>query len=62
MASFENRLSRIIKRDNISEEQAIQRINAQFDEKYYINRSDYVIHNDGEDIIKQINSILEVIL
>ena len=61
-ASFENRLSRIIERDNISKEQALQRINAQFDEKYYIERSDYVIHNYGEDINKQINSILEVIL
>ncbi|MBR4241761.1 MAG: threonylcarbamoyl-AMP synthase [Eubacterium sp.] len=61
-APAEKRLERIMKRDNISEEDALLRINAQFDEKYYIDRSDYVIYNNGQNINEQINRILEVIL
>ena len=61
-APLEKRLERIIRRDNISTEQAMQRINAQFDEEYYISNSDYVIHNNGQNINEQINKILEVIL
>ena len=61
-APLKKRLERIIRRDNITEEQALQRINAQFDEDYYINRSDYVIHNNGQNINEQINDILEAIL
>ena len=61
-ANEEKRIQRIMRRDNITREQAILRINAQFDEKYYIDHSDYVIHNNGEDIYQQINTILEEIL
>ena len=61
-APLETRLERIIKRDNISKEQAMQRINAQFDENHYINHSDYVIENNGQNINEQINRILEEIL
>ena len=61
-APLETRLKRIIQRDNISEEQALQRINAQFDEEYYISHSDYVIKNNGQNINEQINQILEEIL
>ena len=62
VAPLETRLERIMKRDNISKERALLRINAQFDEQYYIDHSDYVIHNNGEDINEQINTILEEIL
>ena len=61
-APLETRLERIISRDNISREQAMQRINAQLSEEYYISHSDYVIENNGQNINEQINSILEVIL
>ncbi|MBR1762846.1 MAG: threonylcarbamoyl-AMP synthase [Eubacterium sp.] len=61
-APLETRLSRIMERDNISKEQAMQRINAQYDEKFYIDRSDYVIYNNGDNIITHINKILEEIL
>ncbi len=61
-APLETRLSRIIGRDVISTEQAMQRINAQFSDDYYIENSDYVIYNNGQNINEQINDILEEIL
>lgn len=61
-APYETRIERIMERDNITRQQADARINAQLDEEYYINNSDFVIHNNGEDIEIQINKILEEIL
>ncbi len=62
MANKELRAKRITERDGISTEKAIERINAQLSEEYYINNADYVIYNDGEDIKTQIDNILEDIL
>lgn len=45
VAPTEIRLKRIIKRDNISEEEALLRINAQKDEKFYRESADFVIEN-----------------
>lgn len=57
------RLKRITERDHITQEQAMMRINAQLSEQYYIDNSDYIIdNNDNQDIDKQIENILEVIL
>lgn len=61
-APAETRIKRIIQRDGLTEEQALERINAQFDEEYYVNHSDFVIKNDGSDIEIQIDRILEEIL
>jgi len=61
-ANEEKRIQRIMRRDGISRERARVRINAQFDEKYYIDHSDYVIYNNGEDTDEQLNTILEEIL
>lgn len=61
-APKKTRLKRIMARDHISEEQAMMRINAQLSEKYYIDNSDYVINNDNQNVDKQIENILEVIL
>lgn len=61
-APYETRLKRIMERDNITKEQADARISAQFDEEYYINNSDFVIYNNGEDIDIQIKKIMEEIL
>ncbi len=61
-APLETRIDRIMKRDNISKQRALLRINAQFDEKYYIDHSDFVVYNNGEDVDEQINHILEEIL
>lgn len=62
VAPDEMRLERILKRDNLTARQAFIRMNAQFDNDYYIKRSDYVIYNDGRDIINQIDKIMEAIL
>lgn len=53
------RLERIMKRDGISESDAILRINAQPDEEYYKSKSDIVISNNGEDLENQIDFIQE---
>ena len=53
------RLERIMKRDGISESDALLRINAQPDEEYYKSRSDIIISNNGEDLTNQINFIQE---
>lgn len=61
-APEETRIKRIMERDKITREQAVLRINAQFDENYYIKHSDFVISNNSENTEEQINKILEEIL
>jgi dephospho-CoA kinase len=39
------RLERIMKRDNITEEKALERINAQKDESFFTSRADFVLWN-----------------
>lgn len=48
LASPEQRLSRIMKRDNLTEMQARSRMNAQPTAQYYIDRADEVLLNDGD--------------
>ncbi len=48
VAPAEIRLSRIIQRDGLSEEEASNRIHAQHDEQYYVQRSWCVISNIGD--------------
>lgn len=62
LAPKETRLNRIMKRDSINKEQALQRMSAQFDDDYFIDNSDYIIYNDGRDIDTQIDNILDTIL
>ena len=59
------RLQRICKRDNISKENALMRMNAQLDEEFFRENSDYIIENNSdlsslnvqlEGLLKQINS------
>lgn len=59
------RLERICKRDNISKENALMRMNAQLDEEFFRENSDYIIENNSdlsslnvqlESLLKQINS------
>lgn len=56
------RLSRIMKRDGISREEALERMASQFSQEYYINNADYVVYNNGRDIKTQIDNILEEML
>lgn len=60
ICSEEKRLERIVKRDNLSLDQAKKRINAQFDNDFYTKKSDAVIVNDGdiEDIKRKISQAL----
>ncbi len=53
------RLERIMKRDGISDKDAMLRINAQPDEEYYKSKSDIIINNNGENLEEQINFIQE---
>lgn len=62
VAPYETRLERIMARDSLTRELADARISAQLDEEYYINNSDFVIYNNGENIEIQIENILEEIL
>lgn len=45
VAPKEIRLERIMKRDNITEEKALERINAQKDESFFTKRADFVLWN-----------------
>lgn len=44
----EERLRRILRRDGITREAAEQRMKNQYEDAYYIERSDFVIHNDSD--------------
>ena len=45
VAPKEIRLERIMKRDNITEEKVLERINAQKDESFFTSRADFVLWN-----------------
>lgn len=45
IAPKEIRLERIMKRDNITKEKALERINAQKDERFFTSRADFVLWN-----------------
>ena len=45
IAPMEIRLQRIMERDNITEEKAMERINAQKDETFFTSRADFVLWN-----------------
>ncbi len=45
IAPKEIRLQRIMERDNITEEKALERINAQKDEKFFTEKADFVLWN-----------------
>ena len=58
LADVDTRLQRIIERDGISEGKALARIKSQKPDRFYIENSDYVIHNDGLPVLLQIEKIL----
>ena len=62
LANAELRLERIMKRDGITKEQALARMNAQQSEEFYKSNSDFTVLNNGENIKEQINELLEEIL
>ena len=46
-AKPEIRKKRIIKRDNLTHEQAVNRMNSQLDESFFVEHSDYIIKNNN---------------
>jgi len=48
VAEEETRKQRIMERDGLTNEEAEARMKSQHDDSFYITRSDYVIHNDGD--------------
>ena len=63
LADIDRRIERIIKRDNLTESQAMLRIKNQKEDKFFIERSDYVIYNNGDytDILIQVADINNII-
>ena len=61
IAKPEDKIKRIMQRDDIDFSTANARINSQLQEKYLIDRSDYVINNVGDvsDIDLQVNEIIK---
>jgi len=57
------RLQRIMKRDNISIEQAKNRLSSQYPNSFYRERSDYTVENSGsiEYLKKQIDQLIDQI-
>ena len=60
----ERQIERIMKRDGITREKTVRRLQAQMPDEFYTSRSQYVIVNDGEmqDIETQIKVIFEEIV
>ena len=50
LARNDLRIKRIMDRDNLSEEKAKMRINAQKPDEYYIKKADLILENNGEDL------------
>ena len=59
IAKEEEKINRICKRDNISEEIAKKRLNIQLNDNYIKNKSDYIITNNGnmQELEKEIEKI-----
>jgi dephospho-CoA kinase len=60
LADRDVRVSRISARDNISEAAALERINAQPDDSFYISRADRVVYNDSNEVELE-RRILEIL-
>ena len=61
IADEDIKLKRICKRDNIDEKTALNRINAQHKNEFYIKKSNLVILNNNSNIEKQVEGIKELI-
>ncbi len=58
------RAERIMKRDGLTLDEAMLRLNAQHDDEFYTDKSDYVIENNGsdEELLKKADKLCEEIL
>lgn len=63
ITSLENRIKRVMKRDNISKMQVLQRINNQLPDESRIIKSNFIINNDiRSTALKEIDEIYKTIL
>lgn len=62
IADDDIRLKRIMERDGITKDQALRRFSVQKSNDEFKEICDYVIYNNGEDIIPQVKNILEEML
>lgn len=59
-ASEQTRLERILKRDNLSVDDALKRMNAQKDDEYYLKNADIIImNNDGDSLELSVKKLFE---
>lgn len=63
LSDHAKRLGRIIERDSLTSDEALQRMNAGKNDKFYIERSDHIIYNnDGSNIFEfEIAGLFKVI-
>jgi dephospho-CoA kinase len=62
IAPLEERINRVIKRDAVTREEVLERIENQLSDEYRIKNSDYIIDNtDSETIESQVKEILKKI-
>ncbi|MBR2743422.1 MAG: dephospho-CoA kinase [Clostridia bacterium] len=64
LADKETRIGRIMKRDNLTREEAERRIGVQQSDEFYISHSDYVVHNDSDpdDARAHTHKVIDTIL
>lgn len=56
-ADEEIRIQRAMKRDGITREQVMDKINVQLSEEEKINKADYLIYNNGNDLIDSLKAL-----
>lgn len=61
VAPEELRIERIMARDGIARSKALEWIHHQLSQEEIIRRSDFVIHNDGRDLVEQIDCCLSAL-
>lgn len=62
-APLEDRVERTMKRDHISREEVLERVDKQMPEEEKMNRADYIIYNDhSQPLIEQVLTIHEHIM
>ena len=59
IADEDIRLKRITSRDNLTQDEGRLRISSQNNNEFYIENSDFLVYNNGEDMEDQVNSIIK---
>lgn len=61
IADKKDRIHRICQRDGLSEKEAENRINSQHSDEFYLEKSDYIVYNNGtrESLFSEIKKLIE---